>query len=301
MKNFIIVLTALLCTTLLISCGGSYEEIDGSSQEAYQKSLASLLNKASPDQQEQIIHILEQKYDHFLSRYPSFFNETIRPPEYLALIDGISFSALLEKADLLIKYNQINSEYTTLNDRFKKIDSVLANYYIERDLAKTAKSVALTFITPQLESNHWITVPIEITNNNEFPIYSLNISFRILEEGRKVPWVDTVETESFGAVGLNSGETVLRELRVFLHSEKRITVRKDFLKFYIQPISATKKSKDTTSLLDTYNQYSIQKIGALEKEREELWEKKIELLIELVKIKNDMKNIEIGMGIKGQR
>ena len=62
MKYFKTILPALLLAMFLISCGHSYDEIDGSSQEAYQRSLASLLSKASYDQQEQILDFLEGEY-----------------------------------------------------------------------------------------------------------------------------------------------------------------------------------------------------------------------------------------------
>lgn len=270
---------------LLISCGNSYNEIDGSSQEAYQKSLACLLSKASYGQQEQILDYLELRYKDFISNHRAFDvspfqDKTVRPPEYLASIDGISFSDLLKDADRSIERRQKSYKDSQIVERTFKINGILKEYYAQKKQAQAIDSVVLKIGQTEFHSRRgsskvdFFSIPIEITNNNEFAIFSLSISFRVIEEGRAVPWVDTVKTEKFYS-GLDSGETVSEKLHhsVSLVLEERIGKKLNDLKFYIQPIMATISGKDAISSLDTYNQYSVQAIMALEEEREELLKK----------------------------
>jgi hypothetical protein len=285
MKYFKTILPALLLAMFLISCGHSYDEIDGSSQEAYQRSLASLLSKASYDQQEQILDFLEGEYERFLSDYPAFDvspfqDKAVRSPEYLASIDGISFSALLKDADRSIIRRQESYKISQVIKRRGKICDILKEYYAQKKQVQALDSVVLKIGQTEFVSRHGsskvkiFSIPIEITNNNKFAIFSLSISFRIIEEGRTVPWVDTVKTENFYS-GLDSGETFSRELnhRVSYGLEEDIGKKLNDLKFHIKPIMVTISSEYSTSSLDTYNQYSVQEIEALEEEKEGLLKK----------------------------
>jgi len=280
-KHLKTILPAFLCAMLLISCNGSYDEIDGSSQEAYQSSLASLLNKASPDQQEEILDFLEGEYKKFLSDYRAFDvspfqGKTVRPPEYLASIDGLSFSMLLRDADRSIASGQRAAKALQHLDRTSEINKILKEYYAQKKQVEAIDSIVLKIGQTEFHSRHGSSkinsflIPMEITNNNKFTIFCLYFSFRVLEEGRTMPWVDTVKTVTF-YLGLDSGEAVSRKLHhsVSFILEDRIGKKLDNLKFHVQPIKATISSEDGTSSLDTYSQYSVQEIEALEKERDE--------------------------------
>ena len=101
----------LLLVLLLFSCDVfAGQAIDGSSQKRYQETLTRIISEAPVEYKIEIILMLEEKYKEFRRMFPGFslssdrsVNINIRPPEYLALLHGMTFNELVEQAKLRIE------------------------------------------------------------------------------------------------------------------------------------------------------------------------------------------------------
>ncbi len=77
--------------------------IDGSSQARYQQTLTEVIGETPQEYRLEIIHMLDEKYQEFKTMFPAFAMSSnssvdIRPPEYLALLNGLTVNDLIAEA-----------------------------------------------------------------------------------------------------------------------------------------------------------------------------------------------------------
>jgi hypothetical protein len=163
---------------LTVSCEPKdYHALDGSSDQSYHKSLQSVLKKIPEEFKDDAINVLEKKYYDFIRKDPIFaakskINPELRPPEYLASIDGLSADDLMLEAKALRK-RQAEKEKLELQREKEEEASRLARKVIS-DKDNEIRAI---------KENIWkIENEIDSTKNNglQNALYAKNLKFSLV-------------------------------------------------------------------------------------------------------------------------
>lgn len=272
------VVAAVSCSAgLFLSCAPTPSQIDGSSQQAYQESLAAVLKEVPEDRRAIVLEILEIKYRTFQRSFPAFNigqdqDGNLRPPEFLALLDGLTSEALLGEAEELEQQRaEVAAEReqqlarvrrereaeslkqaaaaeerqrasTVMLSRMTRLSELRTRLgSIDKELAfwEQLRLRQLIHIEPgALWMRHqFLQVPIKIVNNADLAIFEISFWIVALEEGRDLPWIETSNVLEINA-GIAPGETRSKTIVIPLGGDRldNVLTRYKQLKLIVRPL-----------------------------------------------------------------
>ncbi|WP_136805856.1 hypothetical protein [Desulfosediminicola flagellatus] len=116
------------------------KEIDASSKERYQKSIAALISTTPVELREEVVGVLEERHQNFIynnrTLAMNYMDSSERSPEYMASLHGMKFDELIKIAVERVEERKIHQEEERKKKEAKQKEIDLANKRKQELLSK---------------------------------------------------------------------------------------------------------------------------------------------------------------------